>query len=191
MGGVLIEINWHNQVSKLLGKDIPFEKIHAVWGSSKAATDFEHGRIDFDQFAHDFIAEHNVDIGLEEFEQEFLSIIVGDFSGAEELLMELKPHYTLSMLSNTNAKHWEFLQTNSNVIQHLENPFTSIHFEAMKPDAKIYQRLIDELNCAPCDILFFDDGKMNVDAARELGINAEQVFGPNDIRNVLVAHELM
>jgi putative hydrolase of the HAD superfamily len=191
MGGVLIEINWHRQVSKLLGMDVPFEEIHAIWGNSKAATDFEHGRTDFDQFTHDFIAEHNLNISKDEFEQEFKDIIVGDFQGAEELLAELQPKYTLSMLSNTNSKHWAILEQNSGVLKYLANPFTSIYFEAMKPDVKIYQRLVEELQCEPNEILFFDDGKMNVDAARAFGINAEQVFGPDDIRQVLETNGLL
>ncbi len=191
MGGVLIEIEWHKQVSKLLGKDVPFDQIHALWGSSRSATAFEHGEIDYDTFVKDFIAEHDVDITEEEFEKEFMSIIVGDFAGAEELLAELKGKFTLSLLSNTNTKHWDYIEANSGFLKHLHNPFTSVAFNLMKPDVKIYQRLVDELQCKPEEVLFFDDGRMNVEAAREFGIHAEQVFGPTDIRNVLQEYDLV
>ena len=191
MGGVLIEINWHRQVSKLVGTDVPFEQIHALWSSSKAATDFEHGYIDYNTFAERFIAEQEIDISLAEFEQEFMAIIVGDFPDAKTLLAELQPHFTLSLLSNTNAKHWQHIQQTSGVLKYMENPFTSISLAAMKPDYKIYQRLVDKLQCAPQEVLFFDDGKKNVDAAREFGLNAEQVFCPADIRKVLIEHELI
>lgn len=191
MGGVLIEINWHHQVSKLLGKDIPFEEIHALWANSKATTDFEHGRIGYEAFVSGFIAEHDVKVPPEEFKQEFMSIVVGDFPGVEKLLAELKPKFTLSLLSNTNVMHWQHVQKISRIFNYIENPFTSIYFGVMKPDPDIYQKMIFELDCYPEEILFFDDGKMNIDSAREFGLHAEQVFGPDDIRRVLKDYQLL
>ena len=37
---------------------------------------------------------------------------------------------------------------------------------------------------------FFDDGKMNVDAARALGIQAEQTIGLDQVKDVLKQHAI-
>lgn len=185
MGGVLVEIDWHTQVSKILGEDIPFEQIHARWANSMAATAFEEGKIDFDRFCKDLIAENNLTISEGEFETCFRNILLDDFPGIVDLLTGLKPHYTLSLLSNTNSYHWHILTQRNSFIPLLDNPFTSMDFGVMKPDPKIYQKLITALNCEPQEVLFFDDGLKNVSVARQLGLNAEQVFGPEDIKKVL------
>ncbi|TCS43806.1 HAD family hydrolase [Reinekea marinisedimentorum] len=185
MGGVLVQIDWHNQVSKILGEDIPFEQIHARWANSKAATDFEEGNISFDEFAQQLIAENNLNTSEAEVKAAFRAILLDDFPGIVELLQQLKPNYTLSLLSNTNSFHWEILNQRNSFIPLLDNPFTSMDFGVMKPDPEIYRKLVSALNCEPQEILFFDDGVKNVTAARELGLNAEQVFGPDDIKAVL------
>jgi len=190
MGGVLVQIDWHGRVSKLLGKDIPFEDIHRLWGESVAATDFEHGQSDFATFCEGFIKENNLTIQPAQFEQEFRDIIQEDSPGICELLAQLKPHFTLSLLSNTNPYHWEMMQNRNTFLSYIENPYTSLDFGIMKPSPAIYKKLVESLNCEPSEILFFDDGLINVEAARKLGLNAEQVFGTEDIRVVLKEYRL-
>ncbi len=185
MGGVLVDINWHGEVSKLLGRDIPFEKIHALWASSPSTHAFEHGHSNFETFTKDFIAEHKLDISELEFQTRFRNILLDDMPGIETLLDQLKSRFTLSLLSNTNECHWQMINERNTFIRHIHNPFTSLQFGLMKPAPEIYKRLIDELGCLPGEILFFDDGLKNVEAAQALGIHAVQVFGTEDIREAL------
>ncbi|TXR54754.1 HAD family hydrolase [Reinekea thalattae] len=191
MGGVLVNIDWHNQVSKILGENIAFDKIHARWANSKAATDFEEGKIDFDTFYAELVAENSLSISKPDFERCFRNILQDDFPGVVELLKQLKPNYQLSLLSNTNAFHWQILKQRNSFLPLLDNPFTSMSFGVMKPDTKIYQALINALQCKPDEILFFDDGLKNVTAARECGIHAEQVFGPEDIKALLPKYSIL
>ena len=191
MGGVLIEIDWHGKISKLLGQDIPFDEIHALWGRSPAVNEFEHGRIGFEEFTTAFIAEQQLTMTPAVFQKEFMDIIVGDFPGICQLLAELKPNFTLSLLSNTNSAHWDVVVQQNTFLKYIDNPFTSLQFGIMKPAPEIYQRLVKELACQPTEILFFDDGKLNVEAARREGLHAEQVFGPEDIKAVLRQYNLV
>ncbi|MGX9417898.1 HAD family hydrolase [Vibrio sp. WJH972] len=182
MGGVLVQIDWHGQMSKLLGEDIPFEEMHQRWANSPAATAFEEGEIEFDTFRKQLMDENNLVVTPEEFEHCYRNIVQDDFPGIVEMLEKLKPNYTLSLLSNTNVLHLDMLVKRNSFLPLLDNPFTSIEFGVMKPHVEIYQKLITALNCQPQEILFFDDGDKNVLVARELGLNAERVFGPDDIK---------
>lgn len=188
MGGVLVDIDWHGRVSNLLGQEIPFEQIHAVWGASKSATAFEHGETDFDTFTEQFIAEHQVKLSAKQFQQEFMAILKADFPGVCELLASLQQNYTTSTLSNSNPAHWGYLVEQNTWLRFIDNPFTSMHFGVMKPEPAIYEKLIAELNCHPAEILFFDDGKKNVEAARALGINAEVTLGLDDVKTALTQY---
>ncbi|WP_414936820.1 HAD family hydrolase [Amycolatopsis sp. cmx-11-51] len=55
----------------------------------------------------------------------------------------------------------------------------------MKPDAKIYRILLDELGAEPADCLFFDDRQSNVDGARAVGMKAERWLGVETVEAAL------
>ncbi len=42
----------------------------------------------------------------------------------------------------------------------------------MKPDERIFRLMLQAENVAPSQVLFIDDGSRNVEAARNVGINA-------------------
>jgi putative hydrolase of the HAD superfamily len=190
MGGVLVEIDWHGKISKLLGQDIPFEQIHVLWGASPSVNEFEHGRMGFEEFAKAFIVEQGLTLTETAFKQEFMDIVVGDFPGVCELLEALQKNYTISLLSNTNTAHWNRIVEQNTFLRFVDHPFTSLQFGIMKPNPAIYHRLIQELNCRPDEILFFDDGLINVEAARAIGINAEQTIGLDQVKGVLRRHAI-
>jgi putative hydrolase of the HAD superfamily len=48
----------------------------------------------------------------------------------------------------------------------------SCQYNLIKPERKIYQLLISALDCAPEEIVFFDDIPVNVEGAQESGITA-------------------
>ena len=193
MGGVLVRLQWHQQASLLLGRDVPFEQIHALWGSARSTHAFETGQLDFDAFTDALIEEFALDLGRAEVQSRFRAMLDADFDDAVPLLTELKTdsRYTLSLLSNTNPCHLAMVQQRNSFWPLFDHPFTSLDFGLMKPDPAIYQAVLDALNARPEECWFFDDGRHNVEAARELGMNAEQVFGPGDIRKVLAEQGLL
>lgn len=191
MGGVLVRIRWHQQVSRILQRDVPFEEIHALWGQSRSTHEFETGQLDFDGFTDAFLTEFQPPVSRSEFQQLFRDIVDDDFPGAVELLDELRGHYTLSLLSNTNPCHWDIVRERNTFLPLLHHHFTSLDLGVMKPDPAIYQAVLNRLNAMPEETLFFDDGVKNVAAARELGMEAEEVNGPEDIRRILKEKRLL
>lgn len=185
MGGVLLNIHWHQQVSRILGRDIPFEQVHQLWADSKATHAFETGQLDFEQFTTDFIEEFELDLGRVAFQEAFRAIVAEDFPGSIALLEHLRPHFHLSLLSNTNPCHWAIAQGRKSFLPLIHHPFTSLDFGVMKPDPDIYHKLLGALDAQPETVLFFDDGQKNIDAALAMGIEAERVFNPDDIEKVL------
>ena len=55
--------------------------------------------------------------------------------------------------------------------------FLSYELGYIKPAEGIYRKVMDRLACAPEEVVFFDDGIVNVEGAAKLGINAYQVTG--------------
>jgi putative hydrolase of the HAD superfamily len=86
------------------------------------------------------------------------------------------------------------------VLENIEREFAWIHgFDALvwsfqlglaKPDPAIYEHALEKLGTRPEETLFLDDKQVNIDAARELGIQALLFTRIDQLRQDLVAHGL-
>lgn len=83
-----------------------------------------------------------------------------------------KDGYKIYGLSNTGMKFANFVK-DSEMGDYFDGYVFSAQEKLMKPDRKIYEKLLARYNLNPKESLFIDDLKANTDAARELGM---QVF---------------
>ncbi|MFX1357663.1 MAG: HAD family hydrolase [Promethearchaeota archaeon] len=92
-----------------------------------------------------------------------------------ELIRNIRQFNKLKLMcmSNINSSHWNYLKKQQWDIWELFDEFILSHeIQITKPDPKIYKYAIKKAGCKPKEILFIDDGRNNVRAANELGINA-------------------
>jgi len=61
----------------------------------------------------------------------------------------------------------------------------------IKPDREIYEHVVNELGCPAASVCFLDDNQINVDAAREFGIDAHRVDGSEAARALLAERGLL
>ena len=55
----------------------------------------------------------------------------------------------------------------------------------MKPDPRLFEHVVADLETQAADIVYFDDRADIVEAALAFGFDAHQVFSPEQIRAVL------
>lgn len=186
MGGVLVDIEWTERVSQLLNRSVPIEELHHLWVTAQSTVDFESGRIDFDQFAAGFIQEFKLTLSVAQFQHEFLEIVRGPSAHCDQVLARLKrQNYHLSLLSNTSAAHYGKLRRQHDFFNYFDEVFLSYEIGLMKPDAAIFEHVLSVLNTPAETVAFFDDGTRNVNAAKQLGIQAHRVDSPDDIRAII------
>jgi putative hydrolase of the HAD superfamily len=77
----------------------------------------------------------------------------------------------LALLSNAPIAFGEWVRA-QDWARHFRVTLFSGDVRCVKPDAKIFRLLLDELGAEPADCLFFDDRQVNVDGARAVGIQA-------------------
>lgn len=181
MGGVLVELQWQERIEKLLQRDVPMAELHHLWVTAQSTVDFESGRTDFDQFTAAFSEEFALDLPAEVVQHEFLELVQAPLPNCETVLTNLKERYHLSLLSNTNPAHYEKLSDRYTFFQRFDDLFLSYKIGLMKPSAAIFEYVLTTLDVIPESVAFFDDGARNVEAARQLGIQAFRVDSPNDI----------
>jgi len=87
--------------------------------------------------------------------------------------------YKLILLSNTNALHISWIKDNVPFYEEFKAQFDAFYLsheiQLRKPNANIYEFVLNQNQLKPEDCLFIDDTKENTDAAAQLGINVWQL----------------
>jgi len=144
--------------------------------------------------------EIDINTFLEEFEKEALSI--GQKINAKEILQQLYGSLRENMINkikllSTSKKYKLICLTNvlkgvdiftpkerveavKDVMSYFDIIYESYKLNMRKPEARIYQYILKELNIEPQETVFLDDLGMNLKSARKLGINTIKVIEPND-----------
>ncbi len=138
----------------------------------KFETSIEYEAQDFHK---DLVEQADLDLGLEEFQEAWISC----FHGVNEELirqteiLEQSHKFQLAILSNINSLHWEAFKE-WGYLAYLkafksENTFLSFELGCMKPQTEIYETACGILKVAPRECFFVDNIEINVKAFQKLG----------------------
>jgi putative hydrolase of the HAD superfamily len=95
-----------------------------------------------------------------------------------------------AILSNIGDSALESVEREFDWIHRFDVLVWSYRFGAVKPNPAIYRHTLDQLGTQPEETLFIDDKRPNVEAARELGIQAIQFSSVERLRQDLIASGL-
>ena len=188
LGGVLYENTAVDTLNALLGTALPADVAKDRWLRSPAMRAFESGKISPDRFAAEFLAEWRISLAPDAFLADFTALVKRPHAGAEELLERLRTKHTVACLSNSNELHWQRV---GGFLNCFDFAFSSHLLGELKPDEGVFCRVMSELHVEPSRLLFFDESRLNVDAAAQLGIGAFLVDGLDDTRRVLIEEGLL
>ena len=191
LGGVLIDFSGMTDIRSMMRKDPSLDAIRPRWITCPTISAFERGEISSDIFASEFTQTWDLQIEPDDFISVFKSWIKGTLPGTEQLLVSLRPHYTLACLSNTNPLHWSQMMHDIGLYSQLDQHFASHTLGRMKPDPNVFADVCAEMGFAPSEVVFFDDGVENIEGAKQAGLSAYQVQSPGDITMKLKALGLM
>lgn len=136
--------------------------------------------------------EWDVNLTAEDFLARFTTWARRVLPGAKELLDELRGRYRLAALSNSNELHWARNTNELRIIELFEFAIASHEVGVCKPHPDIYKAAIDRAKVSsPHAIVFFDDIKANVEAAKSAGMRAYQVRGVDELRACLIRERLL
>ncbi|MHC4871672.1 MAG: HAD family hydrolase [Planctomycetota bacterium] len=178
LGKVLVDFDWNIAVQRIsphtsLNEDEIIPRV--------TETDFvklyEEGVIDCDDFALEIIQLLNADISIEEFVS-FWSDIFIRRPEMENLFSRVKEKYPVAILSDTSPMHWNYISRNVPAIAHPDALILSYEVGTHKPDQKIYQQALNELNITAENAFFTDDLEVNIAGAKKAGIQAQQFTTP-------------
>lgn len=86
------------------------------------------------------------------------------------LIRELKKKYKIGLLSNFTAPWLREVMDENKLWDLFDEHIISSEHKLVKPDAKIYKKMLTMLDVSAGEVVFADDRQINIDAAKKLGM---------------------
>ncbi len=94
-----------------------------------------------------------------------------EIEATANLIRDLKARgYKLYVLSNMSKEYIKFLRQRE-IYALFDGDVVSCEEQTVKPEARIYEILLERFNLDPCETIFIDDRAANLVVAQTLGIN--------------------
>ncbi|HEY7773248.1 MAG TPA: HAD-IA family hydrolase [Marinagarivorans sp.] len=177
LGRVLVELDGPPLKQAWVAEVMSDEESWRRWGGSSLVKAFESGEISPSDFCSGLVQEQNLTISPEAFKQAFVQWPKAVYPGVERMLQSLKADYTLAFYSNTSELHVPRLMSDMGLGQYFDYGFASCEIGHFKPDESGFHHIIRQLEVPAERFLFIDDNLANVQAAQQVGMNAEQAEG--------------
>lgn len=137
--------------------------------------ELEKGQISTEEFIDGYKAEYN--LTESQIINSWNAILVDFPKYRYNFIKKLQEEkdYQLILLSNTNEIHIDWIKENVPFFEDFKKCFDAFYLSNeinfRKPDAEIYQYVLEKHNLQPEECLFIDDTKENTDTAARLGMN--------------------
>lgn len=184
IGGVLVDLTGVPTIARLLGVEESHESLHALWLTSPSVVLHETGKIQASEFAEGVVADLRLPISPAAFLQEFMAWPRALHPGVLELLEAIPTSYRVAALSNTCSAHWDKIGA-MGLAGRFHQTFLSHEIGYLKPSPESFEIAIKGMGLAADEVLFLDDSRRNVEAARSLGMNAHVAMNLADAKAVL------
>lgn len=178
-GGVLVQLDKPRCISSFAALGFDIRPYLGTFKQGGVFSDLESGRIDVPTFCETLrrIAGNDA-LTDEAIVAAWKSYLDGVPRERLNLLLHIRRHYSVNLLSNTNPVHWEMAETDyfreggHVVADYFDHVFLSYKLGCEKPAPAIFAAVVKKLQCPAEDILFFDDSEVNCEAARRCGLQA-------------------
>lgn len=182
LGGVLLHLKGPREAFDLQMTEGEFLE---RWIHSPSVRDFERGVLDEETFARNMVDEADLPYDWRVFIEKFNAWPDQLYPGILELLDDVASTHRCTLLSNTNAMHWERAGIGDQLAPRFEQVFLSYVTGRLKPDPDAFHLVQNEFDCEPNQIVFFDDNPANVEAATNCGWRSMLTKGIDDLRTKL------
>ncbi len=192
MGGVIFRQDSEDAFRRFREVGLDPEKYMGAFGQKEFFLDVENGKIDADTFCRKMAeASGREHVSWEEAQHCWLGFLKDVPVERLHYLLELKKHYHVCLLSNTNpfmmsfTRSSKFSSDGKPISFYFDTLFCSYEMKAYKPDSEIFIKALDTDKMIADETLFLDDSMKNIVAAQRLGIQTLYVKTNEDWRDRL------
>lgn len=155
--------------------------------SLELMVEFERGQVSPEEFRNTVLRSLQPGITPEQVDAAWNALLLDFPPRRVELLKQLRNHYRIYLLSNSNQIH--YVSYTAAFMRNYGFPLTEL-FDKMwfsqqiglsKPDPEIFRYVLNEGWLHPEETLFIDDTLVHVEAARKAGIRAWHLLPGTDV----------
>ncbi len=159
-----------------VSRDFPFDDQYE---------DYERGTISGRSYAEYFCMVNGLALDFEQWKSGWNAIYGTPIEPTMQTAREMREAgVTVVAMSNTNATHTEYLQNNyKDLVDSFDHRYFSNEIGMRKPEPRVFEFILDQRQCDPSEVVFFDDLEENIYAAQRLGI--ESVLFDDDSKAML------
>jgi putative hydrolase of the HAD superfamily len=192
LGGVILNIDYQltNKAFVHLGVT-NFHELYSQFHGSSLFNGLETGHVSTEAFLaemHRHVPENVTD---EQLVAAWNAMLLDFPLQRLQLLQQLRQHYNLYLLSNTNAIHLEAFHRmleQSRGIPSLASFFDKAYYSHLmgcrKPEKASYRMVLDENGLVAAETLFIDDTLPNIKGARAVGLQTIHLQPPKTIIDI-------
>ena len=186
LGNVIVPFDFKRAYAKIGPMcSCPMTEISPRLRSTDLVQRFETGRITEEPFMTELSALLGLKTTHSEFRDMWSSVFFEETLVPESLIARLAGGHRMLVLSNTNPIHFTMLKSRYALLKHFDDFVLSYQVGAMKPDVEIYQEAIARAGCQAEECFFTDDILVNVEAARQIGMDAVQFLSAEQLETEL------
>jgi glucose-1-phosphatase len=188
LGGVILDLSVDHTLTAFAELSrMPKQKVHGLYFSASGFLSYEKGSIDDTTFRNFVRETYAISAPDDAIDACWNAMLRGIPQVKLDLLMRLQNEFQVYLLSNTNAIHVhhinEVMLANGKEKRSLDTYFHKAYYShrmgKRKPDADIFEQVLEENNLMPEQTLFLDDYDINIEGAKSLGIKTLHVTSPN------------
>jgi len=198
LGGVIVDLSVDHTLqafSDLSGFEK--EKVKDLYYSSEGFEAYEKGLITDDDFRMLVRETYAISSSVDVMDASWNAMIRGLPLRKLQLMEKLKKSYSVFLLSNTNSIHISYVneillpgigQHGRSLDSYFHHAYYSHVMKKRKPNADIFEQVLQENDLAPEQTLFLDDNRDNIEGAKQLGIKTVHVLTPDLILEYFHEH---
>ncbi|HVB87925.1 MAG TPA: HAD-IA family hydrolase [Candidatus Dormibacteraeota bacterium] len=188
-GGVILTNGWDRA-----SRREAVEKFHLDWADFEDRHElmldgFERGQVSLDAYLKRTVFYRERAYTIEEF-KEFMFAQSQPFSESLDFLGQLAGtrRWLLAALNNESAEINEYRIHTFHLREYFEAFFSSCYLGYRKPGSEIYNLALRITQSAPEQCILIDDRELNLECARELGMNTIEFENVAQLREDLARH---
>lgn len=178
LGNVIVDIDFNRVLGVWsdLGR-VPLATLQNHFTLGENIHRHERGEVSDEAFAEQICEELGLALSFEQFTAGWQAIFVGVRPEVLQIMQALRDKgERVVILSNTNRLHCSFWPGEYPEVQSAADKlYLSQDMGMRKPEARIYQQVLDEEGFSADQTIFFDDNLENIEGARALGIQSIHV----------------
>ena len=186
LGGVLVNVHKDKLIENLtaiskLSETALFRQMNECYDDFLL---FEKGLIDSRAFFQQISTRFETNLDYHTFCDAYVNIF--DLNKATlGLAQQLLPNVQLSIISNTDELHYNYIMEQYSDLEIFHQPTTSFEAHSLKPEKDIYYSAMNKFNVSAQNCLFIDDLAENVEGAKKVGMHGIHYKTTSSLKNEL------